>query len=127
MIVWKVVRAENRRSAMITGELSIEYKKGILVKPINPRFPIYAFNKEKHAKYFINNHMSLLGYNLMILRCEATKSKSKSLILSDIVNLGIVYHLSFKKILKLMKYQTLFDASSEYPGTVKCSSIKPLQ
>jgi hypothetical protein len=123
----KVVRVEDRRSAMITGELSIKYEKGILVKPINTKFPIYAFTKKRYAEDYVER-MRILGHYLMILRCEATRSKSKSLILSGIVNLGYLYNLSFEKILELMKNNhRLFNASSEYQGTIKCNSITPLE
>ncbi len=118
--VWKVVK-RNRSSSCMTGELARKYEKGITTKPIDPRFPLYAFTTKDFAREFIKD----LGKRRQIIECKAVKSRSKT---NEIVN-GIMNqkNLSLEDIKRKLEEGDTFNIHDIYRGTVSCSSITPLE
>ena len=121
MLVWKVVK-KGRTSAIMNGPLTVHYPKGLTVKSKDKRFPLFAFKTPEDAKKMVSR---VSMFNLSIIKCRATRSRSKIKKLVD-----VYYHKSYSvdDLLHILSENlNTFDLFKRYPGAVLCSSITPLE
>jgi hypothetical protein len=126
IIVWKVV-TEARESAIIIGEMTVKYNKGKVTKPKDRRFPLYAF-KTFDAAFQFKDANSSFANTLMVIKCKAIKSRSKSNTFIQLSYYWVKTLLTKDFILKRIKQRnTVVLVYTKFPETVKCSSITPLE
>ena len=120
MLVWKVVK-KGRTSAIMNGSLTVHYPKGLTVKSKDKRFPLFAFKTPEDARKMV---LGLDTLDLFIIKCKATRSRSKIKKLVDVFH-DISY--SVDDLLDMEANDLTFDLFERYPGAVLCSSITPLE
>ena len=121
MLVWKVVK-QDRTSVIMNGQLTMHYSKGLTVKPKDRRFPLLAFKTLEDARKMV---IGLNTPDLSIIKCEATRSRSKIKRLAR-----VFYDISYSvnELLDILsKNLNTFALFERYPATILCSSITPLE
>ena len=123
MLVWKVVK-KDRNSAIMNGSLTVHYFQGLTVKPKDKRFPLIAFKTLEDARKMVSG-LDIL--NLSIIKCRATRSRSK---IKKLVEASVFYDKNYSadNLLYIISNDFYtFDLFERYPGSVLCSSITPLE
>ena len=121
MLVWKVVK-QDRTSVIMNGQLTMHYSKGLTVKPKDRRFPLFAFKTLKDAKKMVTG---LDMPDISIIKCEATRSRSK---IKKLARLAYRKSYSVDDLLHILSENLYtFDLFKRYPRTMLCSSITPLE
>lgn len=126
MIVYKLVNFPMRTSIIMQGPMARIYTKDETIKPIDRRFPLYAFNSLENAAHYayLFNDRSIKMGTFKILKCKAVKSRQKK------PNFSFIWHWAAdpnpKHILETS--QTYQQYQTSIPtGTILCSSITPLE
>ena len=120
MLVWKVVK-KGRTSAIMNGPLTVHYSKGLTVKSKNRRLPLFAFKTLEDASKMVSG---LDTSDLFIIKCKATRSRSK---IKKLVDVFYDESYSVDDLLHMLSNDLTFDLFERYPGSVLCSSITPLE
>ena len=122
-IVYKVVTS-TRRSCVIRGKAARHYVKGKTIFPFDSKCPLLAFKDRLSARSFIRKR-NCCGEQ--ILKCRAKVSRKK---VKFVRRITVGMSLSFAEIREVWSGKqriVSYDPTTEFPGTVLCSSITPLE